>query len=534
MDAALVISRLLLAVVFLVSGLAKLVDQQGSRQAFVDFGLPRRLAGPLGYGLPLAELAVAVALLPTATAWYAAIGASALLVVFLLGMGVNLARGRRPDCHCFGQVHSAPIGPGSLVRNGVLLAVAVFIVWEGRISPGPSVAWIKGLTAMERISLALAVILLILLAAAAWLLFQVLRQQGRFLLRLEALEARLAGTASAPRPAQTPTTPLPTAGLPVGMSAPRFQLKGLRGEVVTLDSLLADGKPVLLLFTHPTCGPCQALMPEIGRWQRQHAEHLDVVIVTEGAVADNLATSSEFGLTHVLLQQKREAAEAYRSAGTPAAVLVRTNGTIGSPLALGADAIRDLLARTVDRPVPTPIELTPSSAGIRANGHPSGGSNGTANGAVQPDRAPANRVKLGEPAPPLTLTDLAGQPVVFASFQGRKTMLLFWNPGCGFCGAMLDDLKAWESNPPEGSPQLLVISSGAVDANRALGLRSPIVLDPEFKAGRTFGAGGTPMAVLLDQEGRVASEVVAGAQAVLQLAVGSAKLARGAQSSIRR
>ena len=61
MEVALLVARLLLAGVFLVAGVAKLADRAGSRQAIVDFGLPARLATPLGIVLPLAELAVAVA-----------------------------------------------------------------------------------------------------------------------------------------------------------------------------------------------------------------------------------------------------------------------------------------------------------------------------------------------------------------------------------------------------------------------------------------------------------------------------------------
>jgi hypothetical protein len=49
-------------------------------------------------------------------------------------------------------------------------------------------------------------------------------------------------------------------------------------------------------------------------------------------------------------------------------------------------------------------------------------------------------------------------------------------------------------------------------------LQSPVVLDQGFSAGGKFGAGGTPMAVLVDAEGNIASEVAAGAQAVLALA----------------
>ena len=126
--------------------------------------------------------------------------------------------------------------------------------------------------------------------------------------------------------------------------------------------------------------------------------------------------------------------------------------------------------------------------------------------------------RIGDPAPPLTLPDLTGTTVDLAAFRGHPTLVLFWNPACGFCQQMLDDLKAWERRPPEGAPRLLVVSSGTVEANQAQGLRSRVVLDEGFTIGRAFGATGTPMAVLVDADGKVASEVVTGSPAVLALA----------------
>jgi len=55
--------------------------------------------------------------------------------------------------------------------------------------------------------------------------------------------------------------------------------------------------------------------------------------------------------------------------------------------------------------------------------------------------------------------------------------------------------------------------------NKAMGLRSTVVLDKGgINVGSKFGAGGTPMAVLVDAEGKIASELAAGAPAVLALA----------------
>jgi thiol-disulfide isomerase/thioredoxin len=116
------------------------------------------------------------------------------------------------------------------------------------------------------------------------------------------------------------------------------------------------------------------------------------------------------------------------------------------------------------------------------------------------------------------LPDLEGNVVGLEDFQGEKTLVLFWNPGCGFCQQMLPDLKEWEENPPEGAPKLLVVSAGTEEANREQGLRSKVVVDQNFAVGQAFGASGTPSAVLVDAEGKVASDIAVGAPAVLEMA----------------
>src|ERR687894_151430 len=68
MDVLVVLARLLLAGVFLVSGVGKLLDLAGSQQAMRGFGVPDPYAKPAGVALPLGELLVAVLLLSVATA----------------------------------------------------------------------------------------------------------------------------------------------------------------------------------------------------------------------------------------------------------------------------------------------------------------------------------------------------------------------------------------------------------------------------------------------------------------------------------
>jgi hypothetical protein len=83
---------------------------------------------------------------------------------------------------------------------------------------------------------------------------------------------------------------------------------------------------------------------------------------------------------------------------------------------------------------------------------------------------------------------------------------------------MVDDLKAWEAEPPKGAPKVVLVSTGTVEANREMGLKSTILLDESFATGRNFGASGTPSAVLIDAKGNIASDVAVGAPGVLALA----------------
>ena len=66
-------------------------------------------------------------------------------------------------------------------------------------------------------------------------------------------------------------------------------------------------------------------------------------------------------------------------------------------------------------------------------------------------------------------------------------------------------------------PALVIVSSGTSEETLAEDFTSRVVLDEERRLADAFGARGTPMAVSLAPDGTVASEVAAGAEAVLDL-----------------
>jgi peroxiredoxin len=500
MGAALLVSRLLLAGVFLIAGVAKLADPAGSRRAVVGFGVPERLASVAGVGLPATELVVGVALIPSISARFGALGALLLLAVFGSAIAVALRRGTEAECHCFGQLHSAPVGWRTLGRNGVLAAVAAFVVIVGWRHPGVSAtAWVLRLSGGWAAAVGLGVVLGLVVGFLAWFALQLLSQNGRIFARLEAIEAAIGGgPVAGGGPLPVLGSGLDGGGLPVGAPAPTFALSSTDGEHHALGTLLAAGVPLLLVFSDASCGPCDALLPEVADWQREHQQHLQIALIASGDQQRNREKADRHGLERVLLQTEREVSDAYQAHGTPMAVVIAADGLIASPTVSGADAIRTLVAQATAPPLA--VVQMPASDG-RGNGNP----------------APDTAAGVGERAPELVLADLDGHRIALKDVWAQRTLAIFWNPGCGFCRSMLADLKALEHAAPADAPRLVVISTGEPDQTRENDLRCTVMLDPEGRAMEAFGVHGTPMGVLVEN-GRVASPVAAGADGVLALA----------------
>lgn len=478
MNGALLAARLIVALVLLVASLAKLADRPGSRAAAEAFGVPQAMAGVVAALLPLTEATAAVLLLVTATARIGAGVALGLFAAFSAGITRSIIRGESPDCHCFGQLHSSPAGPRTLVRNGLLAGVAAFVLIGG--SGTSATAWLARLSGTAQAAVIAGVAAAVVAAGAAALALSLLRRHGELLLRIDRLEEALAQ-----RGIVVPDAiPTPPGGLPVGSPAPQLEIPDLDGEVVRIETLLPASAPLLLTFTDPGCGPCSALLPQIASWQREHADRLRIALVSRGSREANLAHAREHGVTDVLIQSNREVTDRYQINGTPSAVLVAPDGTIASAVHGGADAISALVSSVTAPP--------------RLEVHRSG---------------PA----VGEPAPDLSLRTLEGGEARLSDQLAGRTAVVFWNPSCGFCQRMLADLRRFAEAPPAGAPSVVVVSTGDPEQNRAMGLSAPVLLDGSFATGQAFGATGTPSAVLVDEEGQVASGIAVGAPAVLEL-----------------
>lgn len=119
--------RSFLALLLVLAAVPKLIHREEFYGVVRNFRLtPDWLSRPLAALLPVAELAVAAALLVRPVAQGAALAAAALLIVFAVAMAINVLRGRTAiDCGCFRDGMKQPLSWLLVLRNIGLASAAL-------------------------------------------------------------------------------------------------------------------------------------------------------------------------------------------------------------------------------------------------------------------------------------------------------------------------------------------------------------------------------------------------------------------------
>ncbi|MEA2203251.1 MAG: hypothetical protein QOE77_27 [Blastocatellia bacterium] len=316
----LIILRLALSAVFGVAAITKFLDQDGAREAVKNFGAPPAFVRTIAMLLPAFELAIAIGLLFTSSTQVSAAAALGILMLFVVAIGYNLKQGRTHDCHCFGQLYSRPLGWPTLARNVVFALGAAFVLWQQPQAANTSL--LDSLAGMR---------------PWQWLII--------IALGAGAIAAVFYGRQRNQREAVNPSHG--SQGLPVGAIAPDFSLPDYEGGTTSLRSLLEPGKPLMLVFVSPMCGPCVLFFKEIGLWQKEHQAELTIAIISKGTIKENFVNVARNGLRAILLQEAQEVALAFQSHVTPNAVVIGADGRIASDMAAGSDEITKLLHATL-------------------------------------------------------------------------------------------------------------------------------------------------------------------------------------------
>jgi peroxiredoxin len=337
----------------------------------------------------------------------------------------------------------------------------------------------------------------LLIAVGTWLAYQLVRQNGRILLRLEAIDSRLA-----PRAAARPKERQEPGGLTAGTLAPDFELPDLAGVRRTLSEF--RGKNLLLIFFNPHCGFCTQMAADGGD------DRPVPLVVTTGDLETNRKVVEEYGIRCVVLRQEEmEVASRFGAQGTPMGYRIDREGRIASELAVGAEPLLKLATGFA------PHSHEPEGAADGAT--PEGGKDYRSLAASRINRS---GLKAGTPAPDFRLPRIDGGELALADLRGERVLLVFSDPDCGPCDELAPQLQQIHLQQPD--LQLLVVGRREIEANRAkaekLGLSYPIVVQKQWEVSLLYAMFATPIAYLIDERGIIVQDVAIGVKPILALA----------------
>jgi peroxiredoxin len=125
-------------------------------------------------------------------------------------------------------------------------------------------------------------------------------------------------------------------------------------------------------------------------------------------------------------------------------------------------------------------------------------------------------LEIGAEAPSFELPDLAGNPVKLTDYRGDPFVLTFFSPTCGYCV----ELSPYLGQVGE-ERKYVVVTHGDVEQNRRLITKdkwnADVVHADDWDMAIAYDTPSTPSAYLIDEEGRIASPLVIGVDAVVAL-----------------
>ena len=132
--------------------------------------------------------------------------------------------------------------------------------------------------------------------------------------------------------------------------------------------------------------------------------------------------------------------------------------------------------------------------------------------ATTPSRMGRNGLSPGKKAPDFTLPNIDGQDVSLNDSVGRKVLLVFVQPGCGPCHAIVPELNRLASRGDD--VQVLGINNGPPEDARKwaaeTGARFPVLSQQTLSVSKRYEAFATPFAFLIDEQGVVRSKGLVG------------------------
>lgn len=443
----------------MLAGVQKVRDLAQTAESVRGFGITNPLLNRIvTVVLPAAELCLGVLLL-LGTGWVLQTAGwltVMLMAAFTVVVSRSVLKGSTQACFCFGAVSSEPMTGRTVARNVALLVLALVVALASYRAGGvrtvlferPATEWLLGL------------------ALAA------LGGGGSYVIALLAKERRRLATVTLERDealARPSAVELP--------EIPEATVVNAAGERIELPDLI-QGRAKLAIVVAPGCSACKELAPAFEGWRESLAKELDLIVVGRGDFAETQAAyPGNEGFIYA--DEDGQMLSSLKIIGTPAAVLLGTNGLVAAGPAHGAEQIVELLTAVIQA---ISVNLMTGRAHqSMAPQVPGGEDTGEA---YLPD--PGFRIE------DFQVVDEEGLQTSFAEAhakyaQGADLPVIAWRNGCGFCNQIAGLMKQFSDRG-----EVLLLINEPVSTVREQGLMGPVLQTVDADASSVLGVMGTP------------------------------------------
>ncbi len=125
-----------------------------------------------------------------------------------------------------------------------------------------------------------------------------------------------------------------------------------------------------------------------------------------------------------------------------------------------------------------------------------------------------SRPNIGDPSPRIELYDLKENKVVLQDdFRNKIVIIRFWGDCCSYNINEMSRVDQLYRNYEEKELRIVTIHTGgtrkvAEDFALQLKIKFPILLDPDSKTAKRYGASPLPCTFILDREGVIRGKII--------------------------
>lgn len=127
----------------------------------------------------------------------------------------------------------------------------------------------------------------------------------------------------------------------------------------------------------------------------------------------------------------------------------------------------------------------------------------------------AKKLKIGDPAPAFAGTDLSGQPLSLAGYQGKPVILRFWSTDCKFCRADTPIFNHYFEKYRQAGLRVVYINRNSDEATvrqfvADLEIGFPVLMDKDGAISKQYNIKLEPQTIVLGPDHRILAAILGG------------------------